>query len=375
MRFFIDFLINNRVLPKREENAFKHDSTRRVIDLALKELPLTSRLAKVWPDDFHKACKACWGSKAEVFVFGDIEGLMEDGGGEGGANDNTNAPEGATTTPAAEPGWSTSNWTAADTFADSGQSNGWSNNNGWSSTMVTVNMDEEGNVDVEEEASAPNVGNDPEPEPQPANDGWGTYTPPSLLPLLGPTALPLTHTTGIVESSTRRIKAVIPPSTDTAKFPIAKDVSPDAVEGVLKRTFGIVVFEPWVNWNKGEESHLSMPRILDTSRGTVKTDSAGGITGESGEAAPSTDTPPPAPSALPPFDPHKGGISVLIDPAYIDLFSVGMGCLGTWVQLARVKDFEPQDPKKKKKKNATMERLWYAEELLRVIPSYYTYLG
>ncbi|KAH9011099.1 hypothetical protein EDB83DRAFT_2530432 [Lactarius deliciosus] len=35
--------------------------------------------------------------------------------------------------------------------------------------------------------------------------------PPTLLPLLGPTVLPLTHTTGVVEQSTRHIVRVDPP--------------------------------------------------------------------------------------------------------------------------------------------------------------------
>jgi len=200
-------------------------------------------------------------------------------------------------------------------------------------------------------------------------DSWNVYQPPSVFDFLGPTALPLTHTTGIVESSVRRIKAVLPPSTDTSKFPIAKDVSAEAVEGHMRRVFGLVVFEPWVNWNKGEEPHLAMPKILESSRGAVKAET----TTETGEATTSADA--PAPSALPPFDPHKDEISVLIDPSYLDLFSVGMGCLCTWVQMARVTDFEPQDPKKKKKKNAKMERFWYVDEALRVVPSYYTYLG
>ncbi|KAF5358303.1 hypothetical protein D9756_001212 [Leucocoprinus leucothites] len=372
IRFFVNFLVDNHILPKREESAIKHESTRRVIELALKELPLTSKLAKVWPDEFHKACKGCWGAKAEVYVFrgfSPVEDVAE------GAGDGEAGPTAATDTAApAHSGWGGPADTVVPTPTngawDSGDRNAsseWGNDNeDWGSTMVTVNMDEDGEIEVKSETPLPaaddhsEVGND--------GDNWNTFQPPSFIPLLGPTALPLTHTTGIVESSVRRIKSVTPPSTDTAKFPISKGLSADAVEGVLKRTFGVVVFEPWVNWNKGEEPHLSMPKILESSRGVVKTENAV----EGGEVASST--PVPAPSALPPFDPHKDDISVLVEPAYIDLFSVGMGCLCTWVQLARVEDFEPQDPKKKKKKNAKTERLWYVEEALRVVPSYYTYL-
>lgn len=377
MRFFVNFLIDNKVLPNREEKAIKHESTRRVLDLALKELPITSKLAKVWPDDFHKACKECWGSKAEVLVFRSVspmEGAPEEGGGETATATNIDATNETSTL------WESNGWgdstdgTGATTNTETNgwDSGGWEGSTGWGagtptawdSGVVTVDVDEEGEVEtriIEVTETADGDTNIASDNADADADRWDTFQPASLLPLLGPTALPITHTTGIVESSVRRIKAVFPPSPDVSKFPIAKDVSAEAVEGVLKRTFGLVVFEPWVNWNKGEEAHLSMPKILESSRGAVKTDDTAAAVGTA--------------TALPPFDPHKDDINVIIDPAYTDLFSVGMGCLCTWVQMARVEDLEPQDPKKKKKKNAKMERFWYVEELLRVVPSYYTYLG
>jgi len=355
VRFFLKFLVDNHILPKHEENAIKHESTRRIIELALKELPLTSKLAKVWPDDFHGACKVNWGTKADVYVYRGVP-PEEDFGAE------------IDVEPTAEvtvSGWG-SLTDATDTPASGNDGNPWNTSSwnedteGLSSTMVNVNLKEDGEVEVDSEV--PITGADDMLE---AENDWDFFQPLSFFPFLGPTALPLTHTTGIIESSVRRIKTVIPPSTNIIKSPITIGPSADAVEGTLKRTFGIIVFEPWVDWNKGEESHLSMPRILDSSRGLVKVESAEDKKFTSASV----------PSALPPFDPYKDHISVIIDPAYIDLFSVGMGCLCTWVQLARIEDLEPQDPNKKKKKNMKTERLWYVEEALRVIPSYYTYLG
>jgi len=355
IRFFLKFLVDNHILPKREENAIGHESTRRVIELALKELPLTSKLAKVWPDDFHGACKVNWGTKAEVYVFKGVSPAEEDFGAE------INVESTAEVTVS---GWGNPT-DATDTPASGNDRNPW-NTSAWnedggalSSTMVTVNVNDDGEVEVDSEIPVTGVDDMLEPE----ND-WDIFQPLSFFPFLGPTVLPLTHTTGIVESSVRRIKTVTPPSTNIIKSPINTGPSADAVEGTLKRTFGIIVFEPWVNWNKGEESHLSIPRILESSRGPVKVENAENI----------KSTPASVPSALPPFDPYKDDISVIIDPAYIDLFSVGMGCLCTWVQLARIEDLEPQ-ANKKKKKNVKTERLWYVEEALRVIPSYYTYLG
>jgi len=355
IRFFLRFLVDNHILPKREENAIKHESTRRIIELALKELPLTSKLAKVWPDDFHGACKVNWGTKAEVYVFKGVS-PEEDIGAE------INVEPTAEVTVS---GWGNST-DVTDTPESGNDGNPWNkspwNKNGeaLSPTLVTLNVNEDGEVEVDSEVPASGADDMLEPE----ND-WDIFQPLGFFPFLGPTALPLTHATGIIESSVRRIKAVIPPSMNINKSPVTTGPSADAVEGTVKRTFGIIVFEPWVNWNKGEESHLSMPRILESSRGLVKVENA--------EDTKSTSA--PVTGTLPPFDPYKDDISVIIDPAYIDLFSVGMGCLCTWVQLARIEDLEPQDPNKKKKKNVKTERLWYVEEALRVIPSYYTYLG
>ncbi|KAF9447431.1 hypothetical protein P691DRAFT_671544 [Macrolepiota fuliginosa MF-IS2] len=384
MRFFINFLVENKVLPKREENAIKHESTRRIINVALKELPITSKLAKVWPDEFHRACKGCWGSRAELFVF-DIGSPMEGVAGEGGDGEAATATASTNNVENVGP-WGT--WSSADapdtTTADTeqgeeGTPDGWSASSGWGaqpdwdSEVVTVGADEEEDMTETRIIEVPAEPDGDNADANADNDGnWNAYKPASLISLLGPTALPITHTTGIVESSMRRIKAVHPPAPDTSKLPVAKDVSAEAVEGILSRTFGVVVLEPWVNWNKGEEPHLAMPKILESSRGAVKTESGETDPGAAGDGTTDTIV---APGALPPFDPHKDGINVLVDPAHLDLLSVGMGCFSTWVQMARVEDLQPQDPKKKKKKNAKMERFWYVEELLRVVPSYYTYLG
>lgn len=326
-----------------------------------------------------------------MFVFRSYSSMEDvtEGGGDGAAETaaSTNAAENVP--PRGIGGWGTTDTTNNTANTEEGEgweSNGWGADTDWDSEVVTIHPDE----DAVTGTRVVEVSNEPDGDTNTTTDAntdanantsngadddesWNVFRPASLIPLLGPTALPITHTTGIVESSVRRIKAVFPPSPDTSKFPVAKDVSAEAVEGVLRRTFGVVVFEPWVNWNRGEEPHLSMPKILESSRGAVKIKS--GETGTGDADAGTVGAKAAEPGALPPFDPHKDEISVLVDPAYLDLISVGMGCLGTWVQMVRVEDLEPQDPKKKKKKNAKMERFWYVEELLRVVPSYYTYLG
>jgi hypothetical protein len=54
-----------------------------------------------------------------------------------------------------------------------------------------------------------------------------------------------------------------------------------------------------------------------------------------------------------------------------------MGLGGTWVQIARVQDFAEEGAKKKKKKKKgkskkVADRYWYIDELLMILPSYYT---
>ncbi|KAG6836029.1 hypothetical protein H0H93_012174, partial [Arthromyces matolae] len=64
--FFIRFLIRNRVFPESEyDREFKRCIS--IIDLAEKELILTSKIAKQIPDDFHKACFEHFGRKSEGY--------------------------------------------------------------------------------------------------------------------------------------------------------------------------------------------------------------------------------------------------------------------------------------------------------------------
>ncbi len=83
--------------------------------------------------------------------------------------------------------------------------------------------------------------------------------------LFGPTALPATHTTGIVEQSMRRIADIIPPPNDVPALPHAKDPSPQAVEAELERRFTKVVLSPWLGTRTGNDE----PTISSLSKGPV----------------------------------------------------------------------------------------------------------
>jgi hypothetical protein len=208
---------------------------------------------------------------------------------------------------------------------------------------------------------------------------WATVTnnwdPPevhSLISLLGPTALPLTHTPGVVEWAVRRIKSLSPPPAPNTipKSPLDTEVDPEAVELELERRFAKVVFGPWIGWDQTQDEmpHLAKPRILQSSRGPV-------VSGENAEAAPA---PAPAPADGPkPHDPLQDDITVLVEPAVLEYLNLGMGLGATWVQIAREQDFAEEGALKKKKKKKgkskkVADRYWYIDELLMVIPSYHT---
>lgn len=239
----------------------------------------------------------------------------------------------------------------------------------------------------------------PDALPSWADSGWGNATstseadpwaapdvdwaPPvisSLLSLLGPTALPVTHTTGVVECSIRRIKSFTPPpaSNTLPKSPISgaePEEDPDAVDIELERRFAKVVLTPWPDWDRAHDEmpHLAKPRILETSRGSIA-----GVVRDDGRVEQNADTAALttlAPDALKSHNPFNDDITVLVDPAALAAMSVGLGVGGTWVQIAHEQDLAGEELKKKKKKKKSKRaavRYWYIDELMMILPSYHT---
>lgn len=193
-----------------------------------------------------------------------------------------------------------------------------------------------------------------------AATGWGTASASvsdwsivyvSLLELLGPTALPLTHAPAVVEKSTRRIVAALPPST-APRAPGLRGAG--AVEDVLARRFGRVLLAPWGAC--AEDSDLMPPQVMPKSRGPVVVRGAAGRRTVEG-----------AVPGVKPHDPHKDTITVLVDPEAVDQIVVNMGLGATWVQIVRQLDTdveaEPKEP---------TTTFWYMEQMSQLMPSYYT---
>lgn len=231
-------------------------------------------------------------------------------------------------------------------------------------------------------------------------DTWEIPPPPTLFPILGPTALPLTHTSGIVEWSMRRIRYVVNPGDDNdssaanviaSKFP-SDGPSADAVESDFSSRLSKVVMEPWLDWEtSGEEGDTASPQIKGTSRGSVKVYEKGqgvmyeydsDVRSNAFAAAPS-----PNGTSLPAHDPLKHTITLLVAPETAKLLRVGMGLGATWVQIARQTDLRnEQEVRETEIEGSGGEsisspdgsgdsdihgRFWYLSNLLIVLPSFH----
>jgi hypothetical protein len=380
--FFLRFLVRNRVFPEaNHERDFRRALD--VVDLAQKELILTSKLAKELPDKFNLACTSCWGMKADGYRRLEPESTKiseeaDEKKGERGEPDAKKIKLDTDQNNDIDP--SDAAKTAVEKFEEELKAQ---------NVQVIKNAQDilinESKIDTDQERD-PNTSmwatgwgeEDYNPSmfaPGGDSNPWGSSTSNwdapevnSLISLLGPTALPLTHTPGVVEWAVRRIKSfTLPPPPNTLpKSPVETEEDPEAVELELERRFAKVVFGPWIGWDQAQDEmpHLAKPRILESSRGPV-------VGGENAEAAPA-----PAPADGPkPHDPLKDDITVLVKPAVLEYMSLGMGLGATWVQIAREQDFAEDAKKKKKKKSKSKkvaDRYWYVDELLMIIPSYHT---
>lgn len=408
--FFVKFLIVNRVLREPEQKSSLQRALK-LVELARKELPLTSKMAKALPDEFNLACKECWGiqgnSGYEIF-HPDAAAIDKDTRNDNGEPENKrpklehgtlkatvteeplsvvdkadntqliainditmvdlpkdviedNFPSGFAADSFAS-GWGSvgSTWGAAVTTAPP-LTSGWGNGEG---TWGGVIDDEAENVKADPWG---NVGSE-----------WVVPEPPSLTQVLGPdTTLPLTHAPGIVEWSVRRIKQIIPPPRVAAKSAIPADpdakANPELVEAELASRFTRVVLTPWTDWEDcKEEPGQSAPRILPSSRGPVfDAKDAGALEANEHSMQPA--------GAREPHDPFKDDITIFVGESVVDTLSLGMGLGGTWVQLARqTQDFEDgideekvENMEKKTLPGKSGERFWYMEDLVLTSTSYH----
>ncbi|KAG1877423.1 hypothetical protein F4604DRAFT_1757510 [Suillus subluteus] len=396
--FFLNFVLRNRVLPK----ASHERGIRRALDiveLGKKELPLTYKIGQALPDVFSDGCKECFGRKGGIeWSFDDHQKaddppapvdatitVIDQHGAEteivlpdteetalkDAIEDNVdmeiqvtnmrttvpvaNANTAAPITTAPPDIWSADTTdTVAGGWGATGDTEGWGSvgSDTWGAigdggTWGPADDNDEWGADSAPLSFAPEV----------TEPSW-LSPPPSLTSLLGPTSFPLTHSTGIVESSTRRIKAIHLPPKDKAKI---KANAAGMVEDELERRFARVVMSPWGR----EESDIPKPSIRKTSRGVVVMPD-GEVEGNgSGK----------------PHNPYEDDIVLVVEPAVLDTLSLGMGLGGLWVQIVREEVEADNDaPKKSNAKRGNKGKgpldelsgnYWYLEELMGIFPSYF----
>lgn len=394
LSFFLNFVLRNRVLPKAlHERGIR--SALDIVELAKKELPLTYKIGQALPDVFSDGCKECFGRKGGIewsfddhlkatdqpapvdatitvtdqhgteteIVLPDTEETALKDAIEDNvdmeiqvtnmrttalvANANTIAP--ITTAPPDI--WSGDKTdTVAGGWGATGDTGGWGSvgSDTWGAigdggTWGPADDNDEWGADSAPLSFAPEV----------TEPSW-LSPPPSLTSLLGPTSFPLTHSTGIVESSTRRIKAIHLPPKDKAKI---KGDTAEMVEDELERRFARVVMSPWGR----EENDIPKPFIRKTSRGAVVMPD-----GEVEGSGPGK-----------PHNPYEDDIVLVLEPTVLDTLSLGMGLGGLWVQIVREENEAPKksNGKRGKKAKGLLDELsgnyWYLEELMGIFPSYF----
>ncbi|KAI0775885.1 hypothetical protein BD413DRAFT_602425 [Trametes elegans] len=381
--FFLNFLIRNRVFPESEKDLRKAVA---VTGLAKKELPHSFVISRFVPDAFSRGCEFIFGTMTHARVWQNVSwGSDEDEPDtkRQKTDDEVKPAEAAVLQEAA--GHHDIEVITADTIqameqdakeiiADANAQNSvqdGDDNGGWGSIppdATAAGVPSWGDLNAEWSTPA---------DPDLWNNAPQTNT---LLELLGPTALPLTHTTGVIERSTRRVKAVHLPAAPGKKGKKSKAErgapDPEAVERELAARFAQVVLVPWHEWDVYDKADVTRPRILEDSRGTVVED-------ENAEA-----TAVPEGAAVPaPHNPFKDEITLLVEPAAGEKLTVGVGLEATWIQLARVDPSVPVEvdmeallnpyAAKNKPKGGPGEpvaptKFWYMEQMLSVLPSFHT---
>ncbi|PIL37479.1 hypothetical protein GSI_01173 [Ganoderma sinense ZZ0214-1] len=204
---------------------------------------------------------------------------------------------------------------------------------------------------------------------------------------LGPTTLALTHTTGVIERSTRRIKSVVvPPAPSTQPQQLQKkkkagkgvldpapSPDPEGIERELDARLAKLTMAPWPTYAVHTNADVQKPRILPDSRGAAVLDDC-----KDAEVAPGPGVP---------HNPFKDDIVVYVAPEIVDRMWVGMSIEGVWVQLARVdpdvpivltdEQFKNLWGNKKKAEGGpgvpvAPTKVWYLEEVRMVLPSFHT---
>ena len=418
MSFFLAFVLRNRVFP---ESVYQRSLKRALetIEWAKKELPLTHKVGQSIPDAFNEACRECFGrqgginwavvnatstiteqkgkltllSSNDIFSSPTLDASITVTDISNGVKTNVALPteaqmqlkEAIEDNVDMEVSLNTSSTVVSliNKDATDENPNGWGNtwDDAWGDEGSQNTWAESGSWGGEAQQGEAEINPGADTKWADADPSWNR-DPASLFSLIGPSAFPLTHTTGIVECSTRRVSAINFPPDHPKGEPSSspqetlgraevearerQDWTPSAygVEADLDARFAKVVLEPWGR----EEGDISGPEIWSTSRGPVidpknpskkqvPTDTAG-IT------------------ARKPHNPLTDSITLLVQPSFAETLALvpGLGLGAMWIEIARQESgagaatsdgVAHVDGK-------TPGRFWYHEDVTGIFPSFYT---
>lgn len=345
LHFFLRFMQRNEIFAGFETHAENLNRAVVVAELAIRELPLTARVARVLPGMFDAACKECWGYKGSLSMYISTTLDSEDGctGTDTPASSAVGTFEEALKADHAE-------IVSSDVVLDS--------------LMAKEVLDDTFGAD-----DGVNVSPPPADDPwaaaitagQNTTVSWTDVKVDSLLTFLGPTQLPLTHTAGVVEFSTRKVKEIMLPEAINS----TPDTPSTAIEQELGSRFARVVLEPWIRTSTDELLDIARPIITSSSRGAVIKDPLA-------DSIDVSKSHPPSDA----YNPYRDDLTILIDSASADCFHVGLGLCGTWVQMARCGDVEgpitPIDQGTPHVSKHPRDCFWYLEDVVSIFPSFYT---
>lgn len=344
LHFFLRFMQRNKVFVGFETHTENLDRAVVVAELAIRELPLTARVARVLPGMFDAACKECWGYQGSLSMYISTTLDSEDGctSIDIPASSAVGTFEEALKADHAE-------IVSSDVVLDS--------------LMAKEVLDDTFGADDVVNVSPP--ADDPWAAAITAGQNttvsWTDVKVDSLLTFLGPTRLPLTHAVGVVEFSTRKVKEIMLPEVIDS----IPDTPSAAIEHELGSRFARLVLEPWVRTPTDELLDIMRPVITSSSRGAVIKDPFADIIDVSDAHSPSDA-----------YNPCRDDLTILIDPASVDCFHVGLGLCGTWVQIARCEDVEssitPIDQGTPHASKHPRDCFWYLEDVVSIFPSFYT---
>ena len=392
IQFFLEFVLRNEVFS---EYTTEFKKALEACKLARIELPHTDVMGKALPGKFNDGCVALFGDLANKHVntgfdFGiatqedrDSKRRKLDGEDEkdlqqfketakeanlqfiDGASDNVDHDvemvkdavadnvdiNGADAMPVSPGGDAT--------HADGGVTSSWGNidtTNGWA---TDPDQDTTGWAPVIESTG-----------PWGSNvHGWFGDIKKGVFEVMGPTVFPLTHTTGIVEDSVRRIAKITPPSKSYRSSSSSKKSKrtphpAEAVEGEFPRRLAQVVMAPYKRNGNHVNSDIVTPSILSDSRGATTAE----------PSSPAIDKP----GVPKPHDPLQDEITVLFDEETAEKLKEGMGIRGTWVQLVRIdtSNTEPEPVGMEKKGgpgwNGQPTKYWFLGKALANLVSFHT---